>query len=447
MQAEWKQPGAESAVRSSASSASLWHNRPFLLLLSGYSLSVFGNGFQSIALSLWILETTGSARMMSLVMGIYMLSSLLFGVVAGTVSDRSNRIRLMTAADLLRALCTAGIALVIGLAPQLTFAVLILVGMTAVSGLFHSPSMQTSLVRFAGQDQIQRSTSLVNIMENIARVSGLALGGVVITWFGGVAAIWVDSFTFLLSAMLISQAGAYIAARERQGIRAGEGEELAAPPDPVQESLNCKSHPPRKKLLSEMWSGLQFMKNDAAARAVMILSPSLMLFFTSCLMLIQVVAVKVWKVNPAGFGLIEAAFPVGYLTGSFLILTLDQRLRRRGWLIFAGIFSLGPVFVLMTFSRSLVFSVLLIFAAGFMFAFATLLVQILLRLRVQPDMLGRAFGILGSLTSVLPPAGLALSAFAADLYGPAPTLLIIGLLLSVLGILSFAGLKPIRDFD
>lgn len=410
----------------------LWKNTPFMLLLTGYSLSVAGNGFHSIALSLWILETTGSAKLMSIVMGIYMVSSLLFGVVAGTVADRSNRIRLMIGADILRAAFTIGIAVCIGFAPQYMFIVFLLIGLTAVSGLFHAPAMQASMVNFAGHDQIQRSTSLVNIVENIARVGGLALGGATVAWFGGVTAIVVDGCTFIVSALLIALAGRAL------GQSANGKETMPGSGKAVKE---------RRKFRSDIMSGIRFIKNDPVAKSVIVMSPLLMLFFVSSLMLIQVVAVKVWQVNAASFGLIEAAFPVGYLAGSFVILTLDKRLRRRGWFIFGGIVLLGPVFMLMTTIRDVVYAIGFIFIAGFIFAFATLLVQIMLRLRVKTEMLGRAFGIIGSLSSVVPPIGLAVSAYSADRFGPSPTLLAVGLMLSCIGLLSFVLLKPIRDFD
>lgn len=418
----------------------LWKNTPFMLLLTGYSLSVAGNGFHSIALSLWILETTGSAKLMSIVMGIYMVSSLLFGVVAGTVADRSNRIRLMIGADILRAAFTIGIAVCIGFAPQYMFIVFLLIGLTAVSGLFHAPAMQASMVKFAGHDQIQRSTSLVNIVENIARVGGLALGGAAVAWFGGVTAIVVDGCTFIVSALLIALAGRALG-QSANGNGNGNGNENETMPG------SGKAVKERRKFRSDIMSGIRFIKNDPVAKSVIVMSPLLMLFFVSSLMLIQVVAVKVWQVNAASFGLIEAAFPVGYLAGSFVILTLDKRLRRRGWFIFGGIVLLGPVFMLMTMIRDVVYAIGFIFIAGFIFAFATLLVQIMLRLRVKTEMLGRAFGIIGSLSSVVPPIGLAVSAYSADRFGPSPTLLAVGLMLSCIGLLSFVLLKPIRDFD
>lgn len=421
----------EKRTDATGSALPLWKNTPFILLLTGYSLSVAGNGFHSIALSLWILETTGSAKLMSIVMGIYMVSSLLFGVVAGTVADRSNRIRLMIGADILRAAFTIGIAVCIGVAPQHMIIIFLLIGLTAVSGLFHAPAMQASMVKFAGHDQIQRSTSLVNIAENIARVGGLALGGAAVAWFGGVTAIVVDGCTFLVSAILIALAGRALG-KTTNGNETTPGSGQAVE---------------RRKFRSDIMSGIQFIKNDPVAKSVIVMSPLLMLFFVSSLMLIQVVAVKVWQVNAASFGLIEAAFPVGYLAGSFVILTLDQRLRRRGWFIFGGIVLLGPVFMLMTMIRDVVYAIGFIFIAGFIFAFATLLVQIMLRLRVKTEMLGRAFGIIGSLSSVVPPIGLAVSAYSADRFGPSPTLLAVGFMLSCMGLLSFVLLKPIRDFD
>ena len=57
---------------------SIWRNRAFLFVFASTSLSVLGSTFHSIALNLWILQTTGSARLMSAVIIIHLVINMLF---------------------------------------------------------------------------------------------------------------------------------------------------------------------------------------------------------------------------------------------------------------------------------------------------------------------------------------------------------------------------------
>lgn len=75
-------------------------NRTFHWILTGQLISILGDGFHSVAANLWVLQTTGSAKAMSLVLGTRILIAILFGTVAGTVVDRVDRRRLMWRMDL-----------------------------------------------------------------------------------------------------------------------------------------------------------------------------------------------------------------------------------------------------------------------------------------------------------------------------------------------------------
>lgn len=55
-----KQALSDSTI-TTTSTTSLWRNRTFAFIFSAHILSVFGNCFQSIAVNLWVLQTTGSA--------------------------------------------------------------------------------------------------------------------------------------------------------------------------------------------------------------------------------------------------------------------------------------------------------------------------------------------------------------------------------------------------
>ena len=77
-----------------------------VLLLQGQTVSRIGSAITSLALSLWVLETTGSATYVGLVMLGTSLPLLLFTPIGGVLADRLPRRTLLVGAD-----TAAGLAL------------------------------------------------------------------------------------------------------------------------------------------------------------------------------------------------------------------------------------------------------------------------------------------------------------------------------------------------
>lgn len=90
----------------------LWANKKFMLLLCSFSISLFGNTFHSIALSLWVLQTTGSAKLVAVLTIINLLLSSLLGSIGGTFADRTNRRTIMLVTDLISCILVVSLALV-----------------------------------------------------------------------------------------------------------------------------------------------------------------------------------------------------------------------------------------------------------------------------------------------------------------------------------------------
>src|SRR5262249_37398016 len=78
--------------------------RPFALLWTGQSLSRLGDFVYDIALAWWVLQKTGSAQTMSLVLVFAITPSVLFSLIGGVAVDRVSRPGLMLASDAARAL-------------------------------------------------------------------------------------------------------------------------------------------------------------------------------------------------------------------------------------------------------------------------------------------------------------------------------------------------------
>lgn len=87
----------------------LWHNRAFLLLWGGRSVSALGSSASGIAFPLLILGLTRSPALAGLAGGLGALPSALLNLPAGVAVDRVNPKRLMIACDATRALALISI--------------------------------------------------------------------------------------------------------------------------------------------------------------------------------------------------------------------------------------------------------------------------------------------------------------------------------------------------
>ena len=86
-------------------------NRNFFMLLAGQLVSQIGDKFHMIALSFWVLKTTGSAAKMGAVLAASLVPSLVIGFFSGAFIDRYNRKNIIIGTDLLRGLILAVFAI------------------------------------------------------------------------------------------------------------------------------------------------------------------------------------------------------------------------------------------------------------------------------------------------------------------------------------------------
>src|ERR1700730_16988753 len=77
-------------------------NRSFTLLWSGQTISSLGDSLYTIALAWWVLQKTGSATAMGIVLICSEIPMILFLLLGGVAVDRLPRVHLMLSSDLLR---------------------------------------------------------------------------------------------------------------------------------------------------------------------------------------------------------------------------------------------------------------------------------------------------------------------------------------------------------
>ena len=176
--------------------------RDLRLVLSAGLISMTGDWILRVGLVYRVYALTGSTVASALTMASSFLPQVLLGAVAGVFADRWDRRRTMIVANLLLAAGLLPLLLVHGAGRVwVVFAVLLFEGIVAQ---FFSPAEQALLPRLVPDEQLITANAVSGQVQNLARLAGSGLGGVIAA-AGGIAAVALaDAASFVISAALIA---------------------------------------------------------------------------------------------------------------------------------------------------------------------------------------------------------------------------------------------------
>jgi len=396
--------------------------RPFALLWTGQSLSRLGDFVYEIALAWWVLQKTGSAQTMSLVLIFAITPSVLFSLVGGVAVDRVSRIALMLASDAARAVIALAVA-VLGLTGRLEvwhiFVASLFFGFVDA---FFQPAYAALVPQIVPEGDLPSANSLTSLSLNLGRVAGPAVGAALVASVGPPAAFLLNALSFGVSTLLLTPL-------LRAGLPAP-----AAPPGP--------SRP--------WWHDLR--QGFATVFAAPWLWITILVFSLTNVTLAGPYAIAMpflvkdsLKADVATLGLLYSVFPIGYIIGG-VWLGRYVRIRRRGLVMYGttalaalmlGLFGLlPPLWVLL--AAALINGAAL--EAGHLVWTNSL------QSMVPNEQLGRVVSIdsLGSFG--LLPVGLALAGWATQRFGP-PAIFVAGGLATAVVALAALAHPAIRNLD
>jgi len=175
---------------------------PFRFLLSGRVVSMTGNAVAPIALAFAVLDLTGSALDLGIVVGGRSITTIVFILIGGVVADRLPRSVVMVASSTLAAASQAAVA---ALVLTHTATIPLLLGLSCVNGLvsaFAFPAVSALVPQTVNDDERTQANALNRLGSNAAMILGAALGGLLVAGVGPGWGLAVDSATFLVSAVL-----------------------------------------------------------------------------------------------------------------------------------------------------------------------------------------------------------------------------------------------------
>lgn len=396
--------------------------RHFWLFVTGRAISILGDGFGTLAISLFVYQITGSKLAMGSLFLMALVPAVVLRFVGSPLIDRVNRVRLLRLLDTI-----SFIAYLMPFVLSLTGHLQLwhLFALEFVSGLasaLYQPAVVATLPALVQPEQLARANAIVNgALRGMAMV-GPVFAGFVTNRVGSPTALLLDAFTFLISALLLSLFPTRIGAVER---RTGG----------------------KTSYLQDLTTGFRFF---GQVPALLVLCLMLGVSFMSAWAIYAMTAPYVVETLHAGagvLGLMEGFWPFGFFLGSaWMTYRGDFRQRRPVLLIsliasgvaLSGLAYAKPNLVPLALACKLV--------EGCSFAvFSTIITTIFQRL-VPNELRGRVFSAQLLISYGANPLGAFLGAVMAQRYGIGRTFILAGLVPIIVGALGFA-LPSLRAVD
>jgi MFS family permease len=166
----------------------------------GRTTSLVGDGIAPVALAFGILDLTGSATDLGIVLAAHSLVLIALVLVGGVVADRISPRRAMVGADLIRTVSTGLIAVLLLAGVAEIWELAILYAIDGAATAFFNPASDAIVPDIVPARRLQEANALLNFSRWAGKVAGPALAGVLLALGSPGSALAVDAATFAVSA-------------------------------------------------------------------------------------------------------------------------------------------------------------------------------------------------------------------------------------------------------
>ncbi|REJ06106.1 MFS transporter [Microbacterium bovistercoris] len=364
--------------------SSLRGNRNFQLLWTSNLFFFGGVWTQTLVLGWMAFEMTGSEFLVALFTAVR-LAPLLLGPIAGALTDRFDKVRLLLVAC---GWATTAIAVVSFLASfgMLSYWVLVAGGLAI--GLAQSPS-QTARASLAlelvGTANLSNANALNSLAMNMTQVVGPAIGGAMIAGLGAPAALWVSTAWYAISFALLLL--------------------------PLR-SIPHVAHAEPESVLRMLVSGFRLIGGNRLAVCVLMVTVVANTFLWPVYQsFMPVFADQRFGLDADGLGVMLSCSGIGGLIGSVVIASLGD-FRNKGALFVFGTMVWGALWAVFAMLTSPPAGFLVLAIAGFASAaFGVLQTTLLLIVTAKP-LHGRVLGLQELAIGMIPIGSLLLGVLA-----------------------------------
>lgn len=358
------------------------------------ALSLIGSGLASFSVIWWITKTTGSSTILAVVSLATLLPGILIGPMAGALVDQFNRKWIMIIADAVSALLALLLVALFWTNSIHLWHIIVINVLRTLAGTFQFPAVQSSTSLMVPKEYLTRVAGLNQALQGAAMIATPPLGALLLSLLPIHLILGIDVFTAVIAIGLLFF--------------------ILIPQPPAQQAITYIP----TTVWQDMLAGFTFIRQWSALINIMFIAALLNLVLIPAFTLVPILVTQYFNGSAFQLGWINAAYGFGIVGGGALLGVWGGFKRRIHTSLF-GLAGLG-IGCLMIGSSSreaywiAVFGMALV---GIMNAFANGPFFAILQSTVPPEMQGRVFTVLMSVSMAAAPIGLALAGPLADWLG------------------------------
>ena len=173
----------------------------FNLMVLGQIISILGSALLRFALSLYILDTTGSE---SLFASLFAISNipLLLAPLGGAIADRFNRRNLMVIFDFTSSAIVLSLIILLSLGRVSVFIVGVIMVLLSIVSALYTPAVTASIPLLVEERKLEGANGLVQAVQSLSAVAAPVLGGILYGIMGLRFVLVISCTSFFLSAVM-----------------------------------------------------------------------------------------------------------------------------------------------------------------------------------------------------------------------------------------------------
>jgi MFS family permease len=339
----------------------------------------------------WVVYTiTHSAFMLGVTVFATQFPQFLFSLLGGVASDRFNRYKVLLLTQVLSMVQAVLVTVLVYSNHYKVWQILTLSVILGIINGFDTPARQPLVHEMiTNKDELPNALALNSSMNNLARLLGPALSGIVLVKFGAGTCFLLNAVSFLavIISLLLMKLPPYT--------------------PPVA----------KKKVVRELEEGFVYVKNTPVIGVLLLMLLFMSLFVLPYSTLLPVFAKTVFKGDAATFGYINSFIGLGAMCGAIFLASVKKGADLK-FVLFVNTIIFGICLIL--FSQAAHFAVAMIFAVviGFGTMSQSTICNTIAQVNSATNMRGRVISLLLMALGVLPIGGLLVGAVGERIGAP-----------------------------
>jgi MFS family permease len=371
-------------------------NKNILLLWQGQIVSQFGTQAYTIVMMFWLMQTTGSSGLMSVIMALSVLPSVLLGPLSGVIIDRYSRKKIIIVTDVVRGLAVLVLAGVMYFkADEHALIISCFVVVALVNGLaktFFQPAIESAIPDLVSKEKLMKVNAMFNSSNQSAILLGQAAGGVLFRILGAPLLLLLDAISYLLSAFNES----FIKMESK----------------PARKTTSWRGR--MSSYRADLVAGISYVRNTKGMLQTMLFATSLNFLISPVLLLMPFYVTEQLGEGVQWYGFLLAAMGLGTLLGYFFGAMFKVGENHRATVMFMSVFTVASSLMLLAMSETPLLSMASQVITGIGLGVFNLHALTLLQTTPPEHIRGRVMSFSMSVTSIAIPLGLLFSGMIGE---------------------------------